>query len=69
MPAPAIAIDTPIADLRVMRDQVTIRAGIFPDAELARQALQALILAREEIEDARAEIGRLGYTMHPVPPS
>ena len=41
---------TPLRDLRTLRDDVAKRATIFPDAELARQALDALIETKEAIE-------------------
>ena len=41
-----IGRDTPTAVLEALRDDVANRATIFPDAELARQALDALIETR-----------------------
>ena len=38
-----IGPDTPLAVLEALRDDAAVRAEIFPDAELARQALEALI--------------------------
>lgn len=39
--------DTPIAVLRALRDDVAVRANVFPDAELARQALDLCIGQKE----------------------
>lgn len=44
-----IDADTPLAVLEALRDDVAVRANMFPDAELARQALAALIEMREWI--------------------
>jgi len=38
-----IGRETPVKVLRALRDDVANRATVFPDAELARQALDALI--------------------------
>ena len=38
-----IGPDTPVAVLEALRDAVAVRAEIFPDAELARQALELLL--------------------------
>ncbi|MCY4548152.1 MAG: hypothetical protein OXC28_07280 [Defluviicoccus sp.] len=38
---------TPLPVLRALRDDVAVRAEIFPDAELARQALDALVALKE----------------------
>ena len=42
-----IGPDTPLAVLGALRDDVANRAGVFPDAELARQALDLCIALRE----------------------
>lgn len=41
-----IGRDTPVRVLEALRDDVAVRATVFPDAELARQALEALIETR-----------------------
>ncbi len=43
---------TPLAVLEALRDDAAVRAAIFPDAELARQALDALIDARDPLRAA-----------------
>lgn len=52
---------TPLAVLEALRDDVAKRATIFPDAELARQALDALIALKNGAEAAIA-------TDRPAPP-
>lgn len=52
--AEPIGPDTPVRVLEALRDDVANRATIFPDAELARQALAALIALRAGAEAALA---------------
>ena len=53
MPAPVVADNTPLSELRVLRDEAALRSGLWADAELARQALEAPIAAREALEGRR----------------
>ena len=50
MTDPIDAGRTPIPVLEALRDDVANRATIFPDAEIARQALDALIEVKQAIE-------------------
>ena len=46
MTEPVDARTTPLAVLEALRDDVAVRANVFPDAELARQALEGMIELR-----------------------
>ena len=50
---------TPLPVLEALRDDVAVRAAIFPDAELARQALEALIELRLSAMETEAEADAL----------
>ena len=50
--AEPIDAGTPLSVLEALRDDVAVRATVFPDAELARQALDALIDARDPLRAA-----------------
>ena len=45
--------DTPVPVLEALRDDAANRATIFPDAELARQALDLCIALRETTDPGR----------------
>ena len=49
-PRPLVAADTPLRDLRELQAQLAGRAGIFPDAQTAWEAVTALIEIREALE-------------------
>ena len=48
-PAPLIAADTPLRDLRAQQAQLASRAEIFPDARTAWEAVTALIAVRQAL--------------------
>ena len=50
MTEPIDARTTPLAVLEALRDDVAVRANVFPDAELARQALEGMIELRKAVE-------------------
>ena len=49
-PAPLVTADTPLRDLRAQQALLAVRAGIFPDARTAWEAVTALIEIREALE-------------------
>ena len=58
-PRPLVTADTPLRDLRGLQAQLAGRAGIFPDAKTALEAVTALIEIRVKIEGGDHDTGRI----------
>ena len=67
--AEPIDAGTPLPVLEALRDDVAVRANVFPDAELARQALDALIDARDPLRAATTSAASNEETKSDAPES